>query len=197
MTNDLSYIGLLYVKPVPLDLVLLNARLGGKIAENKLIKNKIEISRNGRFKVHARDEKIACGKLYHLMKQIQSFLEIRFAGIGTYNSDGNLQAFFPRMSDAADFLGEVALEILIELGLSENYAKLQSTVLANEVLCNMIRRGRAVNDDASMLGLESFSENSGIIIVNENLRNSIIDKYADLIAKKRLCQMKSLRLFAA
>jgi hypothetical protein len=186
MATDLYYIGLLYVKPIPLDLGLLNARLKGKTTEGKLIINGFEISRNGQFKVHARDEKAACRKLYRLMKQIQSILEIRVAGIATYNSDGNLQAFFPQISDAMDFLGEVALETLIKLGLSENSAKSQAAVIANEVLCGMIRKGKAVYDNASMLGLRQFNENSGIIIVNENLRNSIIDAYADLIREKKI-----------
>lgn len=186
MIHSLSYVGVLYVKPIPLDINLLNKQLGGKITKNNLFFEEFKISRNGRIEVHANSEGVACSKLRKLMEKVQSFLEIRFAGIGTYNSDGTLQAFFPKISDAADFLGEIALEILLELGLSEDSAEAQAAVIANEILCAMIRKGKVVNQGMSALGLRHFSENSGIIMVDENLRDSMLDTYAKIVREKKV-----------
>lgn len=178
--------GIVYLKPAPLNLHLLERKLGGKIINNKLVSDGLEIGRNGRCKVHASTQKTACTKLDMLMQKVQSWVEVRPVGIGTYNSKGKLQVFFPLMTDAKYLLKDIAEEILLKLGLSKGSVEPQADIIANEILCNMIREGKVVNENMVHLGLREYTKNSGFIVIDENLRNSMLDSYAKLIQEKKI-----------
>ena len=162
----MSYEGMLYFKPVPVDLNSLEKKLGGRIIENTLVLDDIEINGNGIFRVHAPDQETAVAKLNELLERIQSLAKIQIVGIGTYNSKGKLQVFFPLVSDAIALLENMAKEILFELGLSEASALSQARVIANEILCGIIGEGKVVGEGMLNLGLRDYTQYSGLIVID-------------------------------
>lgn len=186
MYANLFYVGILYTKPNVLDLDKLSKKLGGRIKGDKLALDDLEISRNGRIKARAPDQTVASTKLSKLVKEIQALTKVRIVGVGSYSSKGKLQVFFPFLSDAVDLLENEAKNILIELGSSKNSAEAQAHTIANEILCAMIRKDKVVNQSLANIGLYDYAENSGFIIFDENLRNSMIDSYVKLIQEKKI-----------
>lgn len=181
----MPYVGVLF-SDHPLNLSLLEKQLGGRITKNKLVFDDFKISKNGRFEVQAPNEKIALTKLRKLVDKTKGLTGVRIVGIGTYNSKGKLQVFFPLLSDAMEFLMNKAQEILLELGLSEDDARPQARVIANEILCGIIRKGKIINPNMVELGLTDYTENSGFIIIDENLQNSMLDSYAKKILERKI-----------
>lgn len=181
----MSYVGVLYAKPHVLDLERLKKKIGGRIKGDKLALDDLEVSRDGKIEVYASSQTVVLTKLSKLVKDIQAFTKVRIVGVGSYNSKGKLQVFFPLLSDAMNLLENEAKSVLIELGASKNSAEDQAHIIANEILCDIIRKHKVVSKNLVCLGLLHYHENSGFIIFDEKLRDSMVDSYVRLIKSKK------------
>ena len=182
----LPYMGVVFVRPTPIDLTLWKERLGGKMVNGSLILWGLEINPNGQVKLKKTSKKVASAKLDKLVKQTAPFSPIQYIGFGIYDSADRLQVFFPDLRDMLNFINDISLDVLLELGLSEKAAKAQAAVISNELFCSMIRKGKLVNRNMVSLGLRDFNQYSGSIIVDDNLKKSIIKNYASSINEKQI-----------
>lgn len=178
--------GVVFIQPTPIDLGLWKKQFGGKMVNGSLSLWGLQVCTNGQVKIKRCSKEVARRKLDKLVKQTAKFSPIQLVGFGIFDSVDRLQVFFPNLEDMLNFINDITLGVLLELGLSETAAIMQAAEISNEIFCSMIRKGKVVNGNMISLGLREFNQYSGSIIVDKNLKNTIIKMYISSIDGKKL-----------